>query len=59
MTSPPLLGNGVGELVDLSLASSECTETSLRHPAGLLVLAVSVIRESNASQFNTSSETLC
>lgn len=41
MTSSSLLGDDSSELVDLSLASAECSETSLCHPASLLVLSVS------------------
>jgi len=38
---PPLLGNDIGELVDLSLASLQRSEPSLCQSPGLLVLSVS------------------
>ena len=41
MSGSSLLGDDSSELINLSLASAECTETSLRHPTCLLVLAVS------------------
>lgn len=49
MTSSSLLSDGVGELIDLSLASSECSKTALSHPACLLVLAISVWQMKKAS----------